>query len=64
MSTTSTQQSAIIYDFAARARAILESRGRSPQFAERAQPALPKVDYGSGWYHEAAIQDADRTRKQ
>jgi hypothetical protein len=24
---------------------------------------LPTIEFGSGWYHEAAVQDADRTRK-
>ena len=63
MTTSSSQQSAIVYDFAARARAIRQARGQSVRFAEPAVPQMPTVDYGSGWYHAEAIREDERTRK-
>ena len=64
MTTPEHRQSAIIYDFAARARAAMEARGQVGKMAELDRQQFPVVDFGSGWYHEAAIKDADRTRKQ
>ena len=65
MTNPSIRPSATIYDFASRARAILAARGQSATFLEQAPVQLPRVDYGSGWYHEAAIQEeAERTRRQ
>ncbi len=48
----------------------LRARANSNEYRESATPVtmfpLPrtmKAASGSGWYHEAAIQDADQTRK-
>lgn len=64
MATTFPQGSAKIYDFAERARAL----GRGPRNVGKPADAFttqPYLDcaYGSGWYHEAAVRETDRTRK-
>ena len=48
----------------------LRARTSSNEYREAARPVtlfpvsqVVKVAAGSGWYHEAAIQDADQTRK-
>lgn len=54
MTPNSTQPTAKIYQFPVGGRAALSSRS---------EPAKPTLDYaasGSGWYHEAAIEDAKR----
>src|ERR1700733_12500411 len=52
-----TSGSAQIYQFPARGRFALNARNESQ--AVESQP-LVKVAAGSGWYHEAAIQEAER----
>ena len=57
----STKSAATIYQFPARGRfAATNHREASP--AVIATPAVAAV-VGSGWYHDAAIQDAERARK-
>ncbi len=54
MTPNSTQPTAKIYQFPVGGRAALSSRS---------EPAKLTLDYavsGSGWYHEAAIEDAKR----
>jgi len=66
MATNQPPASATIYQFPARV--LGASRGSSSQRAKsalvlRPQPKLPAiVEFGSGWYHDAAIQ-ADAPRK-
>jgi hypothetical protein len=59
MTTTSPRGSAKIYQFPVRARA--GQRGANPAVAEMAAARLPRVEFGSGWYHEAAIEE-ERSR--
>jgi hypothetical protein len=57
------RQSAKIYQFpvSARATARLTSHAASSRAAEL--PArLARVEFGSGWYHDAAIHDAEQAR--
>jgi hypothetical protein len=57
MTPNSTQPTAKIYQFPVGGRAALSSQN---------EPAKPTLDYavsGSGWYHEAAIEDAKRGRE-
>lgn len=51
--------SATIYQFPAGGKAF-RSRSRDAVYATAADAAsdLPRVDFGSGWYHEAALRDA------
>lgn len=63
MAMSSHRESAQIIPFVPRARAGGQSRGQTVPVPEP-RPSLPTVEYGSGWYHEAAIQEADRTRRQ
>jgi hypothetical protein len=59
MTTSTSGGSAQIYQFPPRGRFALNARSES-QTVE-SQP-LVKVAAGSGWYHEAAIQEAERPR--
>jgi Protein of unknown function (DUF2735) len=60
MNMNSPPTTAKIYQFPRRA-AVAASREIKPAMDHRMR-AVPTVDFGSGWYHEAAIQ-ADRARK-
>jgi Protein of unknown function (DUF2735) len=59
MTTSTSGGSAQIYQFPPRGRFALNVRNESQ--AVDPQP-LVKVAAGSGWYHEAAIQEAERPR--
>lgn len=59
MAMGSQQETARIYDFA-------KARARRDAVRPASDQQAPKVvasDFGGGWYHEAAIQEADRPRK-
>jgi len=63
MNTNSPPPSAKIYQFPRKTSAAVGESGRKIRPAADLWPrALPTVDCGSGWYHEAAVQ-ADRVRK-
>jgi uncharacterized protein DUF2735 len=53
--------SAKIYQFPRKPQATAAARNAWSVRDERSRP-LPTVEFGSGWYHDAAIQ-ADRPRK-
>jgi hypothetical protein len=54
--------SAQIYEFPLRGRFALKGRdGSDPRASVEPQPVV-KVASGSGWYHDAAIQEAERPR--
>jgi hypothetical protein len=54
------RRSAVIYQFPLRAKAACAS-GKGRLESDRAGPAtLPPVVFGSGWYHDEAIQQAAR----
>jgi hypothetical protein len=58
------QESAKIYAFPERNRAAAGSQRRDDKAAAVSRlQQLPVVEFGSGWYHEAAVQEADRPRK-
>jgi hypothetical protein len=64
MTTNSYRASAEIIPFPVRARpAPGEPREAAKPVATFASPRAVKVASSSGWYHEAAIEDADRSRK-
>ena len=58
-STTSAQTSAKIIPFPAGGRKSVGVRGN----ATADDLSVPTVAFGSGWYHDAAIQDAKRTHE-
>lgn len=63
MSTNSRPPSAKIYQFPRKSSAISGRPGGEIASAPDRRPqALPSVEFGSGWYHEAAVL-AERTRK-
>jgi hypothetical protein len=64
MNTNLNRGSAEIIPFPSRARTTLgELRDVAKPVAKFSLPRAVKVASGSSWYHEAAIQDADRTFK-
>ena len=64
MNTNLNRGSAEIIPFPSRARTIAgELRDVAKPVAKFPLPRAVKVASGSGWYHEAAIQDAERTLK-
>ena len=64
MDTGVRRESAKIYQFPVRARVQPDSRDGSTEPGAGPSVALYKAAVGSGWYHEAAIQEADRARKR
>jgi hypothetical protein len=63
MTTNNFQQSAQIYQFPARVRATSVSSDFG-DVASVMSPRLAKAAFGSGWYHDAAIQEAERPAKK
>jgi hypothetical protein len=62
MTTSFSRGSAQIYQFPPRGRFVL-SGGNESQLRANVEPQpLVKVASGSGWYHDAAIQEAERPR--
>ncbi len=61
MTMTSPRGSARIYEFPVGGRRN-SSRTDTAKLAETAR--LPIMEFGSGWYHDAAIQDAKPTGKR
>jgi hypothetical protein len=57
MTTSIPRGSARIYEFPPRGRFALNARDESQSRINLEAQALPKVAYGSGWYHDQAIQD-------
>lgn len=64
MENTSSRQSAQILMFPTAKRAAAANLSRQAKFAAQAA-ALPvaHTDFGDGWYHEAAIQEEARDRR-
>jgi hypothetical protein len=57
--------SAKIYQFPVRARTTSASnREQTKSSAEFTSPQITETTFGSGWYHEAAIQEAEQLRKR
>lgn len=54
------RKSATILSFDEKARALRARQGRPPAVQ---QAPVPAVVFGSGWYHDEAIREADPTRK-
>jgi len=60
MTTKLIRESAKIYEFPLSARSIARGlRQEASPVAELAPQRVSKVAFGSGWYHEAAIQEAE-----
>jgi Protein of unknown function (DUF2735) len=62
MTTSIPRGSAEIYEFPPRGRFALNGRDESQLRANVEPQPLVKVASGSGWYHDAAIQEAERPR--
>jgi hypothetical protein len=59
MTTSISRGSARIYEFPPRGRFALNGREASQLRANLEPQPLVKVASGSGWYHDAAIQEAE-----
>jgi hypothetical protein len=65
MTTNSQTGSARIYEFPVRGRfAASGARDDAKSAADMAAARIPKVAFGSGWYHEAAVQEAEQAGKR
>jgi hypothetical protein len=65
MTTSTYRESAKIYQFPSRGRAALSGQHEAAVPAvDNLPPALPNAIYGSNWYHDVAIQTADRASKR
>jgi hypothetical protein len=65
MTTSPSPGSATIYQFPARVRAAVGGRREEMiSAADFASPWIAKAAFGSGWYHEEAIEEAERARKK
>jgi hypothetical protein len=62
MTTSISRGSAQIYEFPPRGRFALNRPDESQLRTNLEPQPLVKVASGSGWYHDAAIQEAERTR--
>ena len=63
MTTNSDRESARIYQFPARGRFAANVQRDEKPAASLTSPQVVKAAVGSGWYHEAAIEEAERARK-
>jgi hypothetical protein len=64
MTANFSEESAKIYQFPAGGRSALGGRRHEAKpEVEFIAPRVANVALGSAWYHEAAVQAADRTRK-
>jgi hypothetical protein len=64
MTASSYRESATIYQFPKGGRAALGGRRDEANTAEKlAVPRTARVTSGSAWYHEEAVQQAERARK-
>jgi len=65
MTTTIHRESAKIYQFPMGGRAGLASlRSAAKPADDRFGAPSPQIVFGGGWYHDAAVQEADQVRKR
>jgi hypothetical protein len=62
MTLISPRQSATILQFPARRRPPADARREAARELDAVRARYATVDCGSGWYHEAAIEEAGRAR--
>ena len=63
MTANSDRESAKIYQFPVRGRFAASVQRDEKPTANLTSQQVVKAAAGSGWYHEAAIEEAERTRK-
>lgn len=65
MATNFSPGSAKIYQFPTRVRPTIGGHREEPApVVDLMSPRLAQAAFGGGWYHEEAIQEAERARKQ
>jgi hypothetical protein len=65
MTTSLGRESAKIYQFPVRVRAMAGGhREQAKPVADHMSPRAANAAYGDGWYHEAAVQEAERAVKR
>ncbi|HEX2528288.1 MAG TPA: DUF2735 domain-containing protein [Geminicoccus sp.] len=68
MTSSSSDGTARIYQFPARARAPVSSgdqrRNDNQSVVDLAMIRLPKIALGGCWYHDEAVQEAERNQKR
>jgi Protein of unknown function (DUF2735) len=63
MTTSSSPESAKIYQFPARGRFASAGREDSKSAVAMMSPRVAPATFGGAWYHEEAIRDAEGARK-
>ena len=62
MTTTMQRETATIYEFPAGGRASRIARPSSKPASHPPPAKLVKIEYGSSWYHEAAVEEEHSTK--
>ena len=63
MTMNSHHGSARIYEFTPRARTLgKDHRDEAKRVADITSPQQPQIVFGSGWYHDAAVQESERIK--
>lgn len=62
MATTMQRETAKIFEFPAGGRAIRNARPSSKPASHPPPAKLVKIEYGSSWYHEAAVEEEHSTK--
>ncbi len=64
MDTNVRRESAKIYEFPRRPRGLADTYRRGDRLAaELSSVHAPTIEFGSGWYHQAAVEEAQRPGK-
>ena len=63
MTTSHDRVSAVIYEFPVRGRFAKPSQHNEMAAANVLSSRVAKISYGSGWYHDQAIEEDERSRK-
>jgi len=63
MTTNTNRESAKIYQFPARGRFAADRRDETKTVAALTSQQVVKAAVGSGWYHDAAIQEEEHAHK-
>ena len=63
MTTGLRRETATIYQFPVSATKRAGSDREEGKLGPDRTPRGPDIDFGSGWYHQEAVREAERTRK-
>jgi hypothetical protein len=65
MTENTARETATIYQFPIRDRAVrVAQRESQKKIADLASAGIASAEFGSGWYHQAAIEEAEQARRR